>query len=189
MLEVTKCDGIMLARGSLRNPWIFQDLARLPLPLVNSNSKDMPEVSVEDTQMATQPKPSRPPASPSKSAQKHVFGQDRDVHNIFTAAATISTNKGTEAPESGRSTKHRPDASPKSKLKLTECADADAQEYWPSTEDLREAESLYMQWSKKVHTKEKFTKFHAVNFKRLRQITVTGNKRIPVKSPNTIHLT
>ena len=90
--------------------------------------------------------------------------------------------------------------------------DWDGGRYWPSVAEVDAAAASYASMAAAVGTKPKFVAFHERNFercggasamtrlrcgalrltlrlRRLRRVAETGDRRIPVDSPATIHLT
>jgi tRNA-dihydrouridine synthase len=63
-----------------------------------------------------------------------------------------------------------------------------SEEYWPSMDQLKAAESEYFKSAEESSSKQKFVDFHRRNFERLRSCVRTGNRSAPVGSPRTIHL-
>lgn len=63
-----------------------------------------------------------------------------------------------------------------------------SEEYWPSMDQLKAAESEYFDSIKISNSKQKYVDFHRRNFERLKTCLRTGNRSAPVGSPRTIHL-
>jgi tRNA-dihydrouridine synthase len=62
------------------------------------------------------------------------------------------------------------------------------EEYWPSMDQLKAAESEYFKSVEESNSKQKYVDFHRKNFERLKSCVRTGNRSVPVGSPRTIHL-
>jgi hypothetical protein len=64
----------------------------------------------------------------------------------------------------------------------------DNKEYFPTLSEVIEAKENYFLLAKKYKIKDKFIKFHKLNFQRLEKIAKTGNKNLKLLTPNNIHL-
>ena len=117
MMRETGCDGVMVARAAIRNPWIFSKLSTL---------------------------------SPFQSQ-----GDD---------SGSLDSNKIELA-----------------HIELYE-------EYWPSIEEIGQAEAEYFESVARSGSKQKFANFHKTNFQRLKDCANSGNRSLLVRSPRTIHL-
>ena len=117
MMRETGCDGVMVARAAIRNPWIFSKLSTL---------------------------------SPFQSQRND--SETQDINDIEFAHADIS------------------------------------EEYWPSIEEVVQAEAEYFESVARSGSKLKFANFHKTNFQRLKDCVNSGNRNLLVRSPRTIHL-
>ena len=117
MMRETGCDGVMVARAAIRNPWIFSKLSTLS-PFQNQSNDS----------------------------------ETQDINDIEFAHADIS------------------------------------EEYWPSIEEVVQAEAEYFESVAKSGSKLKFANFHRTNFQRLKDSVNSGNRNLLVRSPRTIHL-
>lgn len=244
MLQQTGCDGIMLARGAIRNPWIFQDLARMSQRSSDSSSDDQRERqqqqgdTFEDQQLNNReeyqphdarysdrgtspvvvptpsgPLPSLSPTSVpaptvkhqsngSKLMSKQTFslnGHHRNTNIFAKVAASMNVTPKIVLKDCTRPrppsiySAHIPSSPKKPHTAATGArSPEDAMykyvEYWPSREDVANAEKVYLNWVRLAQTKNKFHRFHTANFKRLKRIAETGDVTIKWQSPGTIHL-
>ena len=117
MMRETGCDGVMVARAAIRNPWIFSKLSTLS-PFQNQSNDS----------------------------------ETQDINDIEFAHADIS------------------------------------EEYWPSIEEVVQAEAEYFESVARSGSKLKFANFHRTNFQRLKDSANSGNRNLLVRSPRTIHL-
>ena len=117
MMRETGCDGVMVARAAIRNPWIFSKLSTLS-PFQNQSNDS----------------------------------ETQDINDIEFAHADIS------------------------------------EEYWPSIEEVVQAEAEYFESVARSGSKLKFANFHRTNFQRLKDSVNSGNRNLLVRSPRTIHL-